>query len=103
MCRPYSPNEIWGITILSNRQVGDDSIEEPHKRYCHELVQADHPVFKRGELCPVTKLYGIPLLVYSQAIAAGRELSDEDEGNQLAVFLRIEPNDGFAPTACVRR
>lgn len=58
-------------------------------------MNIDHLVFKRGELCPVTKLFGIPLLIYSAAVERGIDMPGQ--GNQPAVYLRIEPHDGFAP------
>ena len=58
-------------------------------------MNIDHPVFKRGELCPVTALFGIPLLIYSAA--AERRIDMSGQGNQPAVYLRIEPDNGFAP------
>jgi hypothetical protein len=68
---------------------------EHRKRYRQKLVQTDHPVFTRGELCPVPELFGIPLLIHSPVIATGIDIENGD--NQPAVYLRIEPEDGFAP------
>jgi hypothetical protein len=100
MCRSYSPKEVWGITILSNREVGILDISGHHKRYRHELVPINHPVFTHGEVCPVPRLFGIPLLIYSQSIAIGREII-ADGDNQPAVYLRIEPHNCFAPVKYV--
>ena len=99
ICRPYSPKEVWGVTILSNREVGKLDMFEHRKRYRHELVQIDHPVFTQGELCPVPDLFGIPLLIHSPVIATGKDI--KNGGNQPAVYLRIEPKDGLAPIPCV--
>jgi hypothetical protein len=95
MCRPYSPNEVWGIKLLCEgdlkkmKGTGDD------RRFQHILVNIKDPVFTRGELCPVTGLVGIPILIYSQAMESGRD--NEDGNNQPAVYLRIEADDAFAP------
>jgi len=70
-------------------------MSEHRKRYRHELVQIDHPVFTCGELCPVPELFGIPLLIHSPVVATGIDIKNGD--NQPAVYLQIEPKDGFAP------
>ena len=59
-----------------------------------EKIAPDHPIFTdRGELCPLTVLYGIPVIIFSEALSSGL-LGAE---NQPAVYLRIEADDGFAP------
>lgn len=99
LCRPYSPNEVWGIKLLCDAEkppsASKDNSGPVPGRFVHELVNTNHPVFKRGELCPVTALFGIPLLIYSAAVERGIDMPGQ--GNQPAVYLRIEPDNGFAP------
>lgn len=67
------------------------------KRVRHELVRTNHPIFSRGELCPVPALFGIPLLVYKHRLGAGIITSPPNLKNQPAVYLRIEADTGLAP------
>ncbi|KAI0699492.1 hypothetical protein C8T65DRAFT_812518 [Cerioporus squamosus] len=88
MCRPIGPDEVWGIKILDNRHQPWSS------QFKHVLLNTSHPIFTKGELCPVTEKCGYPLLIYSDSIHGG---VPAQENNQPAVYLRIEPHDGFAP------
>lgn len=92
VCKPLEAGEVWGIKILDNRY-------QPWSRqFQHVLLEPSHPVFTQGELCPVTAKCGFPLLIWSEAIHGGLPAM---ENNQPAVYLRIEPDDGFAPFQCV--
>ncbi|CDO68543.1 hypothetical protein BN946_scf184998.g40 [Trametes cinnabarina] len=88
ICHPLSDGEVWGIKILDNRYA-------PWSRqFQHVLLKKTHPVFTVGELCPVTDLCGMPLLILSERVHGGhRALND----NQPAVYLRIEPDNALAP------
>ncbi|KAF8069896.1 ectomycorrhiza-upregulated zf-MYND domain-containing protein [Lyophyllum atratum] len=99
MCRVYSPKEVWGVQMLSTGEAEALNISRDDwtKRCRHKLVTNDHGIFTRGELCPVTALFGIPLVIYSHTLATGTEPVPSKGENQAAVFLRIEPGDGFAP------
>ena len=69
------------------------------RQFQHVLLDSSsHPIFTQGELCPVTAMCGFPLLIYSEAIHGGLPAY---ENNQPAVYLRIEPDDGFAPAQYV--
>ncbi len=92
MCRPIGPNEVWGIKILDNRH------QPWFSQFQHVLLNTSHPIFTKGELCPVTAKCGYPLLIYSDSIHGGLPAQED---NQPAVYLRIEPHDGFAPMQCV--
>lgn len=64
-------------------------------QFQHVLLKASHPIFNQGEICPVTKKCGIPLIIYSRAISM-RSFERGGE-NQPAVYLRMECTDGIAP------
>jgi hypothetical protein len=68
-------------------------------RFVYKLIKTNHPVFSRGELCPVPAMMGIPLVIYSPTMhAAGVERAAGRPGsNHVAVQLRIEPTNAFAP------
>ncbi|KAF9073594.1 hypothetical protein BDP27DRAFT_1360207 [Rhodocollybia butyracea] len=83
---PYNLNEVWGIKISPN----NGGAQSEH--FQHELVRKNHPIFHRGEICPVTKRCGIPLIIYSTGM-----YRPAVEGNEIAVKLRIEASDAFAP------
>ncbi|KAL7278083.1 hypothetical protein ACG7TL_008053 [Trametes sanguinea] len=88
VCHPLSDGEVWGIKILDNRHA-------PWSRqFQHVLLKPSHPVFTVGELCPVTDICGTPLLIWSERLHGGKRALDD---NQPAVYLRIEPDNGFAP------
>ncbi|TFK53481.1 ectomycorrhiza-upregulated zf-MYND domain-containing protein [Heliocybe sulcata] len=101
ICTPLKQDEVWGIKIPPNASGrllgigGSRGENDPGRLFEHVLIKADHHVFSmRGELCPVTQLVGLPLLVYSEAFATGVGL---DANNQATVYLRIEPENGLAP------
>ncbi|KZT29102.1 hypothetical protein NEOLEDRAFT_1056884 [Neolentinus lepideus HHB14362 ss-1] len=102
ICRPLKSDEVWGINILPNQMGcleggsntgGDDDRE---KLFEHVLLKINHPVFSMGELCPVTRMAGLPLIVYSGALMMGVGI-ETARANQAAVYLRIEPDNGLAP------
>jgi hypothetical protein len=70
----------------------------PEARFVPEFFDPSHPIFAYGELCPFTVLYSIPIILYSPTMVRGQ---DWPEDNQPAVYLRIEPGSGFAPTQYV--
>jgi len=77
---------VWGIRLSR----GEFSVS---KSFIPELLSPNHPIFTLGELCPTTALYGIPLIICSTRMFSTYYSGD----NQPAVYLRIEPDDGFAP------
>ncbi|KAJ7451209.1 ectomycorrhiza-upregulated zf-MYND domain-containing protein [Mycena galericulata] len=98
MCRRLEPDEVWGIKLLCKRELAAlPPSPEPDiaRRITHILLKKNHPVFGRGDLCPATQAYGFPLLIFSDGVHLGRQ--SEGSGNQPAVYLRIEVDDGFAP------
>ena len=97
ICRPLKPGEVWGIEMLSigdarQRGIDEEAIAE---RFLHVLLPSGHVAFSKAELCPVTKMCGIALHIYSRALHFN--VYAENGGNQPAVYLRIEPHDGLAP------
>ncbi|KAJ3885622.1 putative zf-MYND domain-containing protein [Lentinula edodes] len=99
MCRPFSPKEVWGIKIIQNWN-DPPRIGHPADYFRHELCRVDpgrsttHPIFERGELCPLTQRIGIPLRVYRTSLM--RESSTAGP-NEIAVKLRVDPSNGLAP------
>ncbi|KIK56575.1 hypothetical protein GYMLUDRAFT_263528 [Collybiopsis luxurians FD-317 M1] len=90
ICRPRRADETWAIRILSNNGIGN---EDPMKYFQHELIKDNHPIFSSGgERCPVTQLLGVPLVIHSMGINKGAPGS-----NEIAVKLRVETSNGFAP------
>ncbi|KAJ7233901.1 ectomycorrhiza-upregulated zf-MYND domain-containing protein [Mycena rebaudengoi] len=89
MCKPYSPDEVWGIKLGTNSEV--KASEE--RRFQHALLKSDHPIFSWSEECPLTALCGVPLLIFSEGVSRGTKVDD----NQTAVYLRIETDNCFAP------
>ncbi|KAJ3862781.1 putative zf-MYND domain-containing protein [Lentinula novae-zelandiae] len=94
MCKIYSPDEVWGIRILSNNgataTTGDLS-----QYFRHELIRVSstQSIFTQGEECPVTRRIGIPLVIYSTGVCCAHATGL----NEVAVKLRVEATDGFAP------
>ncbi|PPQ92967.1 hypothetical protein CVT25_000168 [Psilocybe cyanescens] len=82
---------VWGVKLLPGRYPFDP------KRFISWQFNKDHEIFKRGELCPFTALYKIPIIIFSPRIHLGVHDPSDMEDNQPAVYLRIEPHDGFAP------
>ncbi|KAF9523481.1 hypothetical protein CPB83DRAFT_862764 [Crepidotus variabilis] len=68
----------------------------PSGTFMVENIDSRHPIFKKGELCPLTALYGHPILIYCPRLHSGR-VEGNMANNQAAVYLRIEPSDGLAP------
>lgn len=102
MCRPFSPKEVWGIKIIQNWN-DPPRIGHPADYFRHELCRVDpgrsttHPIFERGELCPLTQRIGIPLRIYRTSLM--RESSTAGP-NEIAVKLRVDPSNGLAPARC---
>ncbi|KAF9559199.1 hypothetical protein CPC08DRAFT_527729 [Agrocybe pediades] len=61
------------------------------QRFSNISFKHPHPtLFKFGlELCPFTELYNMPIAI--------SQTKNPHENNQPAVYLRIEPSNGFAP------
>ncbi|KAJ7762902.1 ectomycorrhiza-upregulated zf-MYND domain-containing protein [Mycena metata] len=98
MCRQLKPDEVWGIKLLCKRELAAlPPSPEPDiaRRIKHILLKKNHAVFTKGDLCPATQAYGFPLLIFSDGVHLGRQGKGSE--NQPAVYLRIEPEDGFAP------
>lgn len=83
-CRPPS---IQGIVIGCNND-----------RYRGTFrpidIQPTHPIHSAGQVCPVSRVVGLPIIIYrhTQAGDGGVELD-----NAIATYLMIDPTDGFAP------
>lgn len=100
MCRPYNPHEVWGIEVLSVGDAKKAGVPEdpPDGRFRHILLKQGHHAFSKAELCPATAACGLPVRIFSPVIHMGRlSANHSDDGNQPAVYLRIEVDDGFAP------
>ncbi|KDR67771.1 hypothetical protein GALMADRAFT_231682 [Galerina marginata CBS 339.88] len=86
---------IWGVKILPNEYSKTNATKD---LFISSHFKLDHPIFTRGELCPLTVLSGIPIVLYSPLLMGGsfdpKEVMSE---NQPAVYLRIEAHNGFAP------
>ncbi|KAI0808150.1 hypothetical protein C8Q74DRAFT_115596 [Fomes fomentarius] len=89
ICRVLSPYDVWGIKILDNDHAPWNN------QFHHVYLNNSHPIFTRGELCPLTEQCGFPLIIFSQA---HNGMSPATQDNQPAVYLRIEPDNGLAPT-----
>ncbi|CAA7260743.1 unnamed protein product [Cyclocybe aegerita] len=81
----HAQDVVVGVKILDS----DSTKGNRGRHFVAEIFKPDHPIFTRGELCPLTAVYGIPILLYRTQFP----YSD----NQPAVYLRIEPSSGFAP------
>lgn len=72
-----------------------------HPRFEAAKFPKTHKIFTRGEACPFPKLYGEEILLYSPLIAENRPFTGSAATGagdcQPAVYLRIEPDSGFAP------
>jgi hypothetical protein len=82
-----------GVKLHPKGYSSNTTSRGPRARFVEETFAPNHSIFSRGELCPFTALYGIPVIIFSQALSFG--LSGDE--NQPAVYLRIEADDGFAP------
>ncbi|KIK56579.1 hypothetical protein GYMLUDRAFT_263530 [Collybiopsis luxurians FD-317 M1] len=88
ICRPRRADETWAIRILMNNGTRKTNAMQYFR---HELIKENHPIFSSGEPCPVTKLLGVPLVIYRMS------LSGDPWTNEIAVKLRIEASNAFAP------
>ncbi|KIK56585.1 hypothetical protein GYMLUDRAFT_1012612 [Collybiopsis luxurians FD-317 M1] len=61
ICRPRRADETWAIRILMNNGTRKT---DAMQYFRHELIKENHPIFSSGEPCPVTKLLGVPLVIY---------------------------------------
>ncbi|KAF9061723.1 hypothetical protein BDP27DRAFT_1234707 [Rhodocollybia butyracea] len=95
ICVPCSPNEVWGIRITVKNS-NSTRTWKPLEYFQHELLSSNHPIFSRGESCPVTKRVGVPLIIYSTRLhgEGGTAGLNETSGKPR---LRVEDSDGFAP------
>jgi hypothetical protein len=97
VCKRISSGEVWAIEILSKEdwcatQPSDEA--DVNGRFRYRLIKSDHPIFTRGELCPAIDMTGIPLLIFSPTLHGSyRGMGN----NHIAVQLRIEPSNAFAP------
>jgi hypothetical protein len=82
-----------GVKLYSKGYSSNVSSHGHRARFVDEKIAPNHPIFTRGELCPLTALYGIPVIIFSEALSSN--LSGDE--NQPAVYLRIEVDNGFAP------
>ncbi|KAF5390835.1 hypothetical protein D9757_004452 [Collybiopsis confluens] len=91
ICTPRNPEKIWAIRILNNNGRYRQGIEPAHY-FRHEVVSP--AIFRYGELCPVTKHIGIPLIIcrdMSRGFPSSNNMNAENIGsNEIAVKLRIE-------------
>ncbi|KAF9476093.1 hypothetical protein BDN70DRAFT_882865 [Pholiota conissans] len=93
---PTNPNQIWGVKLNHDRASNEQL------RFVPEFFEPSHPIFNSRELCPFTKLYDIPIILFSPTMARGEPCFETRGGkkvgatNKPAVFLHIEPRDGFA-------
>lgn len=60
-------------------------------------VPRSHPIHKEGEVTPVLKKVGVPLLVYKHPRPADQVYEQAQLDNQKTTYLMIEPASGFAP------
>ncbi|KAF9024189.1 ectomycorrhiza-upregulated zf-MYND domain-containing protein [Hymenopellis radicata] len=97
-CRaPLNADEVLGIKLLCNREVppakGDG---DPEPAIARGGIEEEPSHLPPGDLCPATERYGLPLLVLSDGIHNRKRMPDGD-GNQPAVYMRIDVDSGFAP------
>ena len=57
-------------------------------------LQQTHPIFKNGDVCPVSEVVGLPLVIYRHSPAGG---SGPGADNQIATYLMVDPVSGYAP------
>ncbi|KAF8971270.1 hypothetical protein BDZ97DRAFT_1350311 [Flammula alnicola] len=94
---------IWGVKIHRQGEFPSFTSTGPRARFVTEHFEPTHPIFKVGELCPLTVVYGIPIVVYSPTLSVGWDYpvkpgeKCDTADNQPAVYLRIETHNGFAP------
>jgi hypothetical protein len=109
ICKRIGADEAWVLEIKTNdvwkaeleRLTSDDAgkMADIAERFTYRLVKTSHPVFSHGEPCPVPNIVGIPLVIFSPQINGGAmpDMNGGDDNNQVAVFLRIEASNCFAP------
>ena len=100
MCQPTGPGDVWGIELLSRGDTRKAGVPEgsPDGRLRHILLKQGHPALAKAEVCPATAACGLPVCIFSPVIHMGwSSADDDDDGNQPAVYLRIDVDDGFAP------
>ncbi|KAH9484839.1 Ankyrin repeat and MYND domain-containing protein 2 [Psilocybe cubensis] len=85
-----SPGVVHGVKLIA-----ENGRYRPGRFVPFEFKK-DHNIFKRGEICPFTALYGVPIILYSPLVHLGKSDVD-DKDNQPAVYLRIQPDSGIAP------
>jgi hypothetical protein len=74
--------------MLCNHEAEKLQVENDYEGlFQHILLNTDHPVFTLGELCPIPRLCGIPILLYSGAVAQGLD-PGEDGDNRPSVGLK---------------
>jgi hypothetical protein len=87
-CRP---SNVTGITIYCDG-------ERTHGIFETVQLDAKHDIHHLGELCPVSKAVGLPLIIYRHIRTDSlRMRRDPYLDNQIATFLMVELYDGFAP------
>uniref|UniRef100_A0A8H8CPL9 Uncharacterized protein n=1 Tax=Psilocybe cubensis TaxID=181762 RepID=A0A8H8CPL9_PSICU len=82
---------VVGIKLLS----GDGPFVP--RRFVPFQFNRDHDIFRLGEVCPFTELYGVPIILFSPLVHLGKREPNDMMDNLPAVYLRIEPRNGFAP------
>ncbi|KAL0572396.1 hypothetical protein V5O48_009556 [Marasmius crinis-equi] len=88
---PASPEGIQGIRLIG----GYNAPFLPDKP---KLVPADHPVWTRGSVAPISQIVGVPLLIWRELEELGLDVrNDPNRDNQAVTFLMIDPESGFAP------
>ena len=86
----HNPDEVWAIRIKPNSDVfTSNEIPADFFENIKLNENSSHPIFSQGEACPVSERIGIPLIIC--------KLSNGSGPNEIAVKLRIEVSDGFAP------
>jgi len=91
----------WAIELLCKGDLQALDTKEDSAIFRHIRIPNTHPIFTRGEPCPLMVRCGIPLLIYSPVLQGGKAPTSleqaSQQNNQAAVYMRIEPHNGFAP------
>jgi hypothetical protein len=104
ICKRMGADEAWVLEVKTNdaqwkaglgRRTSGSGYGE--KAFTYKIVKASHPVFSHGDPCPVPNIVGVPLVIFSPTINAGMPEPNGGDRNQVAVYLRIEVSDCFAP------
>ena len=97
------PECVRGIIINCEKDKWQDGI---HYLFHPVDIRQDHPIHKFGEACPVSKVVGVPLIMYRHIrVPWMKRSSDEyDAGldNQIATYLMIDRVNGIAPPEFVQ-